>query len=335
MDARVVEVVPLGDVDARAVETVRAALTERFPVEVRAAAREPLPEEAYDEERWQYDAEEILIAVADVRHRLAIVDAGIFHESKHFLFGLALIDGPAAVFSTARLRSGREGGDGVVGARIRKQAIKNVGRMLGLEECDRRCVNRPTPTVEELDETPGTFCPDCRRTLGLPSGPGESSESGARGAEDQGGTDVEPSDDDEHEGDDTRAAASESGNGAGREARSRPKAVAPTKEDIATIEREGESAEDRTGPLWELVHLQVSAARLLLLVGVFVGVFVVVGAGAFWLLGDVLGVRTSDPENYAVLAASFLVAAYLTWELRNLIRAIVARVGDAISPGRA
>lgn len=317
MEARAVEVVPVGEVDARAVETARTALADRFPIEVRTAAREPLPGAAYDDEREQYRAEELLYAAEDDRTLLAVTEADVFYRRDNYVFGLADVGGTGAVFSTYRLRRNVAGGavdDAIVEGRVRKQAIKQVARLFGVETCDRNCVMRFAPTVRELDLTPETFCPDCHRTLGLPGEPGESdgneSRSEIENETDETGTTADP------------WADAPGGDSSGEDGPPE-QAVAPTKEDIAAVERSGDSEADRKGLDEDVVDVTVSTARLVLLVGTFAGSFLVAGAGAFWLFEDVLGAQVEGVATYGVVALALVLAWVVTLNLREAGRMIL------------
>lgn len=97
-------------------------------------------------------------------------------------------------------------------------------------------------------------------------------------------------------------------------------AVAPTKADITAIEAAGESEADRKGIDEQLVDEVTSTARFAITLGVFAVLFLLVGAGLFWLVTDVAGIGLTETGEYGVLVLTLFLAIYVTISIRNLGR---------------
>ena len=163
-----------GDVSERTLETAADAIQDTLgltpdisPVRV----PETEFEEAYDHGSGQYEAIEIADAVeerVEADRWLVVTSLDITHGRNCYVFGLAMLDGDRAVLSTNRLEAEDEA---VFTDRIRKQAIKQVGRLFGARECDaERCVFQATPTVLDLDHSGDEPCQECRTQLeGIPT----------------------------------------------------------------------------------------------------------------------------------------------------------------------
>jgi predicted Zn-dependent protease len=160
-----VDIVPLGAVDSNAVEFARAALQDAYEVKVSVRGSIPLPKRAYDEEECGYrgfDLLEELAAASDADIVLGVTGANVGHRRRWSLLGIGALDGRSAVVSTKLLVDDyRE----VYRSRVRKEAVKLVGRTLGFETCDARCALAHAKTVYDLDESPESLCPSCARLL--------------------------------------------------------------------------------------------------------------------------------------------------------------------------
>jgi archaemetzincin len=163
METRPVEVVPLGDVDERHAETAMRALADVYGCDARVARREPLPAGACDEETGQYRADELLEALpVGGLLRLGVTDVDLTYRRRNYVFGVGYLGESRAVCSTYRLDTPDTE---ATAERLRKQAVKQVGHLLGLENCDNRCAMQFAPTVDEVDVRPETLCRECRSTL--------------------------------------------------------------------------------------------------------------------------------------------------------------------------
>ncbi|WP_459194206.1 hypothetical protein [Halosimplex sp. J119] len=171
-DSSELSVVAVGDVDEEVVTTAAAAVDEHLPFDATTAPGSvPLSavtDDAYDDSRDQYRASDLargareFVGTAPV---LAVTGVDLFEHRRNYVFGVGAFGGEFAVLSTARLTD-PETEASLSEARVRKQAVKQAGRLLGAEQCDdRECVFTTAPTVGELDLTDESPCADCRAAL--------------------------------------------------------------------------------------------------------------------------------------------------------------------------
>jgi len=169
-----IDIVPVGSLAEGVVKTARDVLKERYGAEVVTRSEESVPEEAYDENSGQYNAERI-ISVAEKVGRgdknVALTDVDIFYRQRNFVFGLAYLDGKGCVVSTHRLRMTADGGEvnddeETFYDRVRKEVIHEVGHTLGLRHCDNdTCVMSFSQTVRGVDHKFERPCPVCDRNV--------------------------------------------------------------------------------------------------------------------------------------------------------------------------
>jgi archaemetzincin len=143
---------------ARFKDSVSRRLGRTFGLEARDAGILPVYENAWNDRRRQYDAYILLDnLVRQMRSKtvLWIVDEDIFCENVNFVFGLAMFH-VSAVVSTFRLNTQNM---------VIKEAVHEVGHVMGLQHCKNRCVMRFSNTYEDALQKPDTLCETCRRTL--------------------------------------------------------------------------------------------------------------------------------------------------------------------------
>jgi archaemetzincin len=161
----ILTLLPCGAVDYAALKDLARALSAKA-VDVRIAARQPLPQEAFNARRQQYRAEDFLeIARNEPGDRvLALTDGDLYAGNLNYVFGLAESLGKAAVISLCRLRIGA--GAEELCRRAVKEAVHELGHMLGLSHCARRsCAMFFSNSLADTDRKETNCCERCQRKL--------------------------------------------------------------------------------------------------------------------------------------------------------------------------
>ena len=116
-----------------------------------------VPPQAYHRQRNQYDAERLLRFLLSKKQDLSlwIIPQDLYTKNMNFIFGLAYyLQG--AVLSLFRLSTKelRE-----------KEAIHEVGHVLGLPHCTNQCVMQYSNSLWEAQMKPLFLCEDCRQKI--------------------------------------------------------------------------------------------------------------------------------------------------------------------------
>lgn len=166
------------------VETVRAAVPERFKVRCSVGKGLTVPAAAYSPERKQYRSTFLLNLLAIVepgtkKTRLGITTVDLYVPELNFVFGEALKEDRIAIFSTARLDPvayGQPANEALLQRRSITEAVHELGHAFGLEHCSRTdCVMWFSNTLPETDRKGSEFCPVCVQRL-RPQADGQSSD---------------------------------------------------------------------------------------------------------------------------------------------------------------
>lgn len=144
---------------------VRRGLEETLALRVSMAEEVALPP-AFNPQRGQYPASEILYALGEVREPeelvLGLAGVDLYSPGLNFVFGQAAPGTGTAVISLFRLQDSPQ----LLLERAVKEAIHEVGHLLGLGHCSRRdCVMSFSNSLAEVDGKGTTPCPSCRRRL--------------------------------------------------------------------------------------------------------------------------------------------------------------------------
>jgi archaemetzincin len=164
------QLLPLGNVDARLLEWLRQALFEKFrvPADILAPALDPAF--ALHAERQQFHSSDIL----DVMQRyvdkntwrlLGVTERDLYIPILTFVFGEAQMGGSSAVVSYHRLAQefyGLPPDLDLLANRLLIESVHELGHTLQLTHCDDfRCAMAPSHAVEWIDIKDSEFCEDC------------------------------------------------------------------------------------------------------------------------------------------------------------------------------
>ncbi len=154
----------------RLLSEVRVHVARVFGLPVRMLRGRERPADVVDAARQQASSTRILEWLAargsgEAGKVLAVTDVDLFIPALTFVFGEAQLGGRAAVVSTARLvppGSTLAAGGPLVGARLAKEAVHELGHAFGLVHCERaRCVMSRSASLVEVDAKGGGFCEAC------------------------------------------------------------------------------------------------------------------------------------------------------------------------------
>ena len=137
-----------------------------LPMTCRVHAPLPLAEAAYNPQRMQYRARDLLERVRTVQgeHVLGLVDVDLYASGLNFVFGLAECPGRAAIVSLYRLTA--PGNEALFRERVAKEVVHELGHSLGLEHCaDPGCVMFFSNSLADTDRKGKRFCATCQAAL--------------------------------------------------------------------------------------------------------------------------------------------------------------------------
>ena len=134
------------------------------------------PSYAFDRNRNQYSANIILKEIIHLTPDDALKLIGVANIDLHipvltFVFGLAQLDGNAAIMSLYRLRQeyyGLPPNRALLLERATKEAVHEIGHTFGLTHClNNRCVMHTSNSVRKVDNKDSSFCNSCSTILKL------------------------------------------------------------------------------------------------------------------------------------------------------------------------
>jgi archaemetzincin len=168
---KMLDLLPIGDLDARMLKPLAPALADSFRVPCRILERRLDPQFAFHPERGQYHSSEILQAMqryaADGAWRvLGITAVDLYIPILTFVFGEAQMGGPCAVVSFHRLTQefyGLPQDSGLLLDRLLKESVHEVGHTFDLTHCDDySCAMAPSHAVEWIDLKESMLCESCQ-----------------------------------------------------------------------------------------------------------------------------------------------------------------------------
>lgn len=171
----VIEIVPLGKIDALVLKHLQRNLEDIFKADLLIKKEaENLPEKAYDAARRQYLSLPILIQVAEISRQeneriLGVMDEDVYTPGLNFIFGQADSAAGVALISLTRLRQNfykLPPNDSLFLERALKEAVHELGHLFGLGHCPNpRCVMHFSNSLADTDRKDSRFCSSCQKHL--------------------------------------------------------------------------------------------------------------------------------------------------------------------------
>ncbi len=156
---------PAGEIRPPLVEKLKGAIEERFATSVRVGMGFPLPEEALDPVRSQYNAllfltkyeGQLASSPEQETFHLLLTHVDLYCPSLNYVFGYAMPEKGIAIVSTARFRN-------KLFERTIKTAVHELGHLFKLSHCnDRECVMHFSFDLFDTDQKTDRLCRDCEK----------------------------------------------------------------------------------------------------------------------------------------------------------------------------
>jgi len=171
---KLLQLLPIGNVDDGLLKDLRPALEETFLVSCKVLPVRLDPQFAFHGERQQYHSSEILqrmqsFLTPDSWRILGVVAVDLYIPILTFVFGEAQMGGPCAVLSAHRLRQelyGLPPDPELFRQRVLKEAVHELGHTLNLTHCeDYTCAMAPSHAVEWIDLKESNLSTACRAAV--------------------------------------------------------------------------------------------------------------------------------------------------------------------------
>jgi len=164
------QLLPVGDVNARLLAWLQQALFERFHVAAEILSPALDPAFALHAERQQFHSSEILHAMQryvgkNTWRLLGVTERDLYIPILTFVFGEAQMGGSSAIVSYRRLTQefyGLPPDLDLLANRLLIESVHELGHTLHLTHCDDfRCAMAASHAVEWIDIKDSGFCEDC------------------------------------------------------------------------------------------------------------------------------------------------------------------------------
>ena len=170
--SEVLGLVQVGRISDVSLSDLSSFLSKKFSVVVQLKPPLVNPSEAYDSRRNQYHSTRMLVllehhlASLEADRVLGITSSDLFVPGMNFVFGEARCPGQAAVVSSFRLCQSNESDEEQFEPRMRKEAVHEIGHMLGLQHCSNvNCVMHFSKTLTDTDIKSDNYCSECQTQL--------------------------------------------------------------------------------------------------------------------------------------------------------------------------
>jgi len=167
-------IVPVGEVPEGILNMVKDEL-ENLNIKCRVMTKVPMPKEAYNQWRKQYNAEAVMDSLSKISEvkfidksipTLLLTDLDLYYAGLNFIFGLEDPTKSCAIVSLARLKPefyDERHARGLLEERAAKEVIHELGHYLGLDHCSNsKCVMNFSPSVFDVDKKQKEFCENCK-----------------------------------------------------------------------------------------------------------------------------------------------------------------------------
>ena len=173
-----IRIIPVGRVNEKILESLQNSLPDLLNCKTKIEPAVEMVQQAFNAMRRQYDAEKVLrmltaagigTAIEKNVPALFVCNEDLYYNGLNFVFGLEETGVGAAIVSVHRLRTefyGERPSLGLLQERIVKEAVHEIGHVLGLEhDAFSKCAMAFSPSVADVDRKENNFCRTCRDRL--------------------------------------------------------------------------------------------------------------------------------------------------------------------------
>jgi archaemetzincin len=169
-----ISIVPINAIDPAFLTRLALCLEERFLFTVVVESTVRIPATTLNSVRKQLFLNTLLakvgVATPHVEgYRLAVTEFDLYRTSHQFIFGDASEDGRTAALSLHRLRAefyGEEADSNLLFQRALKEAVHDLGHVLGLKHCyNARCAMYSPGSIYDTDNKLSHFCETCEKRV--------------------------------------------------------------------------------------------------------------------------------------------------------------------------